>query len=170
MAFEERYYREELDYLRQLGKLLAQEKPHLAHFLAEKEGDPDVERLMEAFAFMSGSLRQKLEDEFPEFTHGLIRMLWANYLRPVPAMTVIAYEPKTDQLKVPVQVCRNELIRSRSEKSSLTAQKVLPDNRFFRSLPFHAGARYLAATTAHSRYPQRQQSERRHHRYQFYRR
>lgn len=99
MAFEERYYREELDYLRQLGKLLAQEKPHLAHFLAEKEGDPDVERLMEAFAFMSGSLRQKLEDEFPEFTHGLIRMLWANYLRPVPAMTVIAYEPKTDQLK-----------------------------------------------------------------------
>ncbi len=128
MAFEERYYREELDYLRQLGKLLAQEKPHLAHFLAEKEGDPDVERLMEAFAFMSGSLRQKLEDEFPEFTHGLIRMLWANYLRPVPAMTVIAYEPKTDQLKVPVQVCRNELIRSRSEKSSLTAQKVLPDN------------------------------------------
>ena len=46
MAFEERYYREELDYLRQLGKLLAQEKPHLAHFLAEKEGDPDVERLM----------------------------------------------------------------------------------------------------------------------------
>lgn len=51
MAFEERYYREELDYLRQLGKLLAQEKPYLARFLAEKEGDPDVERLMEAFAF-----------------------------------------------------------------------------------------------------------------------
>ena len=47
-----------------------------------------------------------------------------SYLRPVPAMTVIAYEPKTDQLKVPVQVCRNELIRSRSEKSSLTAQTV----------------------------------------------
>ncbi len=117
---------------------------------------------------MSGSLRQKLEDEFPEFTHGLIRML-ANYLRPVPAMTVIAYEPKTDQLKVPVQVCRNELI-SRSEKSSLTAQKVLPDNhdKIVSSVACHfAGARYLAATTAHSRYPQRQQSERRHHRYQF---
>ena len=26
----------------------------------------------------------------PEFTHGLIRMLWANYLRPVPAMTDLA--------------------------------------------------------------------------------
>lgn len=127
MAFEEKYYREELDYLRRLGKLLAQEKPHLAHFLAEKEGDPDVERLLEAFAFMSGSLRQKLEDEFPEFTHGLIRMLWANYLRPVPAMTVIAYEPKADHLTTPVQVCRNELISSGKSRKTLLNQQPLSD-------------------------------------------
>lgn len=32
MEFEERYFREELDYLRQLSKLLATEKPHLARF------------------------------------------------------------------------------------------------------------------------------------------
>lgn len=32
MAFEERYYREELDYLRQLGKLLAQENLILPGF------------------------------------------------------------------------------------------------------------------------------------------
>ncbi|MEZ2578390.1 type VI secretion system baseplate subunit TssF [Buttiauxella ferragutiae] len=111
MAFEERYYREELDYLRQLGKLLAQEKPYLARFLAEKEGDPDVERLMEAFAFLSGGLRQKLEDEFPEFTHGLINMLWPNYLRPVPSMTVIEYQPKKELLTA-VEVSRNELVRT----------------------------------------------------------
>lgn len=59
MAFEERYYREELDYLRQLGKLLAEDKPYLARFLAEKEGDPDVERLLEAFAFLSGGATAK---------------------------------------------------------------------------------------------------------------
>ncbi len=124
MAFEERYYREELDYLRQLGKLLAQEKPYLARFLAEKEGDPDVERLMEAFAFLSGGLRQKLEDEFPEFTHGLINMLWPNYLRPVPAMAVIEYRPKKE-LKTPVQVCRDELIKTQAGRSrQLFAQGV----------------------------------------------
>lgn len=122
MAFEERYYREELDYLRQLGKLLAEEKPHLARFLSEKAGDPDVERLMEAFAFLSGGLRQKLEDEFPEFTHGIIRMLWPNYLRPVPAMTVIEYQPK-NRLNAPVQVCRNELVRSRTVHGSLSPGK-----------------------------------------------
>lgn len=128
MSFEEKYYREELDYLRQLGKLLAREKPHLANFLTEKEGDPDVERLLEAFAFMSGRLRQKLEDEFPEFTHGLIRMLWANYLRPVPAMTVIAYEPEASQLKTPVQVCRNELISTRKVRSTVQDRKTLSED------------------------------------------
>ncbi|HEX4504030.1 MAG TPA: type VI secretion system baseplate subunit TssF [Scandinavium sp.] len=113
MAFEERYYREELDYLRQLGKLLAQEKPYLARFLSEKEGDPDVERLLEAFAFLSGGLRQKLEDEFPELTHGLINMLWPNYLRPVPSMTIIEYQPK-EELKTPVLISRNELVKNRA--------------------------------------------------------
>lgn len=122
MAFEERYYREELDYLRQLGKLLAEDKPYLARFLAEKEGDPDVERLLEAFAFLSGGLRQKLEDEFPEFTHGIIRMLWPNYLRPVPAMTVIEYKAENN-LKEPVQVSRDELVTTRSNNNGLSVHK-----------------------------------------------
>lgn len=117
MAFEERFYREELDYLRQLGKLLAEEKPYLARFLTEKEGDPDVERLMEAFAFLSGGLRQKLEDEFPEFTHSLINMLWPNYLRPIPAMSVIEYQPGKE-LKSPVLVCRDELIKTLTGSST----------------------------------------------------
>ncbi|TKV11727.1 type VI secretion system baseplate subunit TssF [Citrobacter sp. wls619] len=122
MAFEERYYREELDYLRQLGKLLAEDKPYLARFLAEKEGDPDVERLLEAFAFLSGGLRQKLEDEFPEFTHGIIRMLWPNYLRPVPSMTVVEYKPENN-LKAPVQVSRDELVTTRPNNNRSSGHK-----------------------------------------------
>ena len=128
MAFEERYYREELDYLRQLGHLLAQENPWLARFLAEKEGDADVERLMEAFAFLSGGLRQKLEDEFPEFTHGLIKMLWANYLRPVPSMVVIEYQPVATQLTAPVQVCRDELISSGTRRTLSAGRKILTED------------------------------------------
>lgn len=99
MEFEERYFREELDYLRQLSKLLATEKPHLARFLAEKDADPDIERLLEGVAFLTGNLRQKIEDEFPELTHGLIKMLWPNYLRPVPAMTLIEYTPDTGSFR-----------------------------------------------------------------------
>ncbi|XIY73973.1 type VI secretion system baseplate subunit TssF [Escherichia coli] len=50
--------------------------------------------------FLLGNLRQKIEDEFPELTHGLIKMLWPNYLRPVPAMTLIEYTPDMDKSSV----------------------------------------------------------------------
>lgn len=108
MEFEERYYRQELNYLRQLSKQLATEKPNLARFLAEKGADPDIERLLEGVAFLTGNLRQKIEDEFPELTHGLIKMLWPNYLRPVPSMTLIEYSPDMDKTSVPVCIPRNE--------------------------------------------------------------
>ena len=55
-------------------------------------------------AFLTGNLRQKIEDEFPELTHGLIKMLWPNYLRPVPAMTLIEYTPDMDKSSVPVLI------------------------------------------------------------------
>lgn len=91
----EQYFRQELDYLRELGREIAIEKPHLANFLSEKSADPDVERLLEGFAFLSGSLRAKIEDQFPEFTHSLINMLWPNYLRPTPSMTIVEFYPDT---------------------------------------------------------------------------
>lgn len=50
MSFE-KYFRDELDYLRQVGRVVSREKPHLAAFLSEKSTDPDVERLLEGFAF-----------------------------------------------------------------------------------------------------------------------
>ncbi|WP_127959559.1 type VI secretion system baseplate subunit TssF [Serratia microhaemolytica] len=90
MSFE-KYFRDELDYLRQLGRDAASERPHLISFLSEKGSDPDVERLLEGFAFLTGNLREKIDDHFPELTHGLLNMLWPNYLRPVPSMTVIEY-------------------------------------------------------------------------------
>ncbi|MBI0250835.1 type VI secretion system baseplate subunit TssF, partial [Yersinia pestis subsp. pestis] len=43
MSFE-KYFRDELDYLRQLGRDAAIERPHLAAFLSEQGSDPDVER------------------------------------------------------------------------------------------------------------------------------
>jgi len=92
MSFE-KYFRDELDYLRQLGRDAAVERPHLAAFLSEQGSDPDVERLLEGFAFLTGNLREKIDDHFPELTHGLLNMLWPNYLRPVPGMTIIEYTP-----------------------------------------------------------------------------
>ncbi len=38
--------------------------------------DPSVERLFEGFAFLMGRLREKLDDDLPELTEGLVSLLW----------------------------------------------------------------------------------------------
>ncbi len=90
MSFEQ-YYQDELAYLREMGAEFADAYPKLAPFLAQKGQDPDVERLLEGFAFMSGKIRQKLDDELPELTHNLHTLLWPNYLRPIPAMSILQF-------------------------------------------------------------------------------
>jgi len=85
------YYREELAFLREMGREFAAAHPDAAHFLADRGSDPDVERLLEGFAFLAGQIRQKLDDELPEVTHSLLGLLWPNYLRPIPSMTILQF-------------------------------------------------------------------------------
>ncbi len=92
------YYADELSFLREMGQAFARTYPRLAPFLAEPGSDPDVERLLEGFAFLSGRLRQKLDDELPEVTHELMGLLWPHYLRPVPAMSLLRFESIPDRV------------------------------------------------------------------------
>lgn len=94
MSFN-RYYQSELSALRQLGRRFSERNPALAPFLAEAGQDPDVERLLEGFAFLTGRLRQKLDDELPELTHSLMHLLWPNYMRPMPAFSILQFDPLT---------------------------------------------------------------------------
>ena len=88
-----KYYQDELAFLRELGREFSQAHPEAAPFLSERGADPDVERMLEGFAFLTGRVRQKLDDEIPEFTHALMEMIWPHYLRPLPAMTIVQFEP-----------------------------------------------------------------------------
>jgi type VI secretion system protein ImpG len=89
------YYQSELTALRQLGRQFAERSPALAPFLGQAGRDPDVERLLEGFAFLTGRLRQKLDDELPELTHSLMQLLWPNYMRPLPAFSILQFDPST---------------------------------------------------------------------------
>ncbi|HHY0626829.1 TPA: type VI secretion system baseplate subunit TssF, partial [Vibrio parahaemolyticus] len=93
---QDHYFREELAYLREQGKVFSETYPQLSRFLQSRSYDPDVERLLEGFAFLTARLRAKADDEFPELTHSILNMLWPNYLRPVPSCTVIALTPEND--------------------------------------------------------------------------
>ncbi|WP_152039225.1 type VI secretion system baseplate subunit TssF, partial [Enterobacter hormaechei] len=58
--------------MRQLGRRFAERSPALAPFLGQVGRDPDVERLLEGFDFLTGQLRLKLDEELPEpvsYTH-----------------------------------------------------------------------------------------------------
>lgn len=87
------YYQSELTALRQLGRLFAERSPALAPFLGQAGRDPDVERLLEGFAFLTGRLRQKLDDELPELSHSLMQLLWPNYMQPLPAFSILQFDP-----------------------------------------------------------------------------
>lgn len=92
MSFNQ-YYQSELNALRQLGGVFAARNPALAHFLGQGGRDPDVERLLEGFAFLTGRLREKLDDDLPELTHSLMYLLWPNYMRPLPSFSMLQFEP-----------------------------------------------------------------------------
>jgi len=48
---------------------------------------------MQGASFLPARLRQKIEDDFPEITHGLIQRLWSNYLRPMPSISIVQFDP-----------------------------------------------------------------------------
>lgn len=89
-----RYYQQELANLRELAVEFSQAHPALAPMLSGASQDPDVERLLEGTAFLTGMLRQKLDDEFPEVVHGLMHLIFPHYLRPIPSSTIVTFSPK----------------------------------------------------------------------------
>jgi type VI secretion system protein ImpG len=89
-----RYYEDELNKLKELAVEFSQANPALAPMLSGASADPDVERLLEGVAFLTGLTRQKLDDEFPEFVQELANLLFPHYLRPIPACTLVSFAPK----------------------------------------------------------------------------
>jgi type VI secretion system protein ImpG len=94
-----KYYQSELAFLRGMGKEFAAAHPELAGLLAERGGDPDVERLLEGFAFLSARIRERLDGAVPELIHDLTEILLPQYLRPVPACTVVEFLPVPGALR-----------------------------------------------------------------------
>lgn len=90
-----RSYLEELSYLRRMGARFAEEHPKIARRLELQAGespDPHVERLIEAFAFLTARIQSDLADDFPEIAQELLGVLYPHYLQPVPAMTIVRFE------------------------------------------------------------------------------
>ena len=90
------YYERELTYIRAMAAEFARTYPKIAgRLLLEPDRceDPHTERLIEAFAFISGRIHKKIDDDFPEITESLFNILYPHYINPIPSMTIIKFEP-----------------------------------------------------------------------------
>ncbi|GAA0509659.1 type VI secretion system baseplate subunit TssF [Tatumella terrea] len=93
------YYNRELTFIREMAREFAQKHPGIAARLGMQGievADPYVERLIEAFCFLSARTRIKLDAEFPRFTQRLLDTLSPNYNAPTPAMGVVRLYPDPD--------------------------------------------------------------------------
>src|SRR5579871_1241959 len=120
------YYSRELTYMREMAGEFAAQHPKIARRLG-MEGievaDPYVERLIEAFCFMSARTQIKLDAEFPRFTQRLLEVVYPNYVAPTPSIAVAQLRPSlregdfTKGLKVP----RHSMMRSAIPPGEQTA-------------------------------------------------
>jgi type VI secretion system protein ImpG len=89
-------YNEELTALRRKAARFAEAFPKIAGRLrltADVADDPQVERLIQSFAYSAARVRQKIDDEFPELTTELLEALYPHFLAPLPSMSIVRFEP-----------------------------------------------------------------------------
>ncbi len=93
------YYNRELVHVRKAAAEFAAANPKIAGRLrisADNVEDPHVGRMIEAFAFLTARIRQKLDDDFPELSDALLSILYPHYIAPIPSMAIVQFAPQPD--------------------------------------------------------------------------
>ncbi|EPR5009541.1 type VI secretion system baseplate subunit TssF, partial [Escherichia coli] len=94
------YYNRELSYLRETGAEFAARHPKVAARLGMQGtdiADPYVERMVEAFSFLTARTQLKIDAEFPRFTQRLLEVVSPNYVTPTPSMSVAQLHPDPEE-------------------------------------------------------------------------
>src|ERR1044072_6033531 len=62
--------------------------------------DPQVERLIESFAFLTARLQRDLDGELPEITTDLLGVLYPQLVNPIPPMSLARFDVDPEQGKL----------------------------------------------------------------------
>lgn len=129
------YFTNESEYLNDLAEQVAQEKPQLVNLLSNKIQDPDSARILDGLSYLSGNLRQQIDRQFPELTNSLANMLWPNYARPVPSMTIVEYRPNYTECQQAIKISAGQPFNAMPiyVQSENTHQETLFQCRFSQS-------------------------------------
>jgi len=111
------FYERELIYLRTAGQVFARRHPKVAERLelsTDQNPDPHVERLIESFAFLTARVQESIEDRLTDVARNLLERLCPHYLRPVPSMTVLQFDPGQINVESGYRIPRGTKLFTRS--------------------------------------------------------
>jgi|GEM_PF-388423 len=123
-----KYFEREYNFLQQEGEKFAEKHQGIAGTLRMSERqrkDPFVERLFEGFAFLAGRIHERLDDDFPEITGGLLEQLFPHFLRFFPSCAILEARPIARSLTKSVLVKRGSEVQTPTGKY-LVKYKVAP--------------------------------------------
>ena len=116
-----KYYQSELTYLRELGQEFARANPSLIRALADREGDPEVERLLEGFAFLTARIRERVDNALPEVIDSLGELIVPQLFRQIPACSIVQFSPNPSAIRGHYQVHAGTELASRAVQGTQCA-------------------------------------------------
>lgn len=119
------FYQDEISYLKLLARDFADKHPELGAFFSASSDDADVEKILEANAFLIARLRHKIDDAFPEITHTLLDEVWSTPISPIPATTIVEFTPEQngETFSVPSGIYLQSLKKSNTNQHYLFQTK-----------------------------------------------
>ncbi|MBK9756976.1 MAG: type VI secretion system baseplate subunit TssF, partial [Nannocystis sp.] len=104
-------YKRELQHFRGAARSFADLHPGLAGTLATD--DPDLERLIEAHAFLTAGVHARLDAAAPAFIDALGDLLLPQILRAIPAATIVEFTPNLTALRARQRIARHRPLLAR---------------------------------------------------------
>ncbi len=97
------YYERERSYLKNMGARFASQYPKIAKRLDighDEISDPHVSRLIDSFAFLTASLQQDIDNEFPIISTALLESLYPQFTSPIPPCSVAQFQVDSSKGKL----------------------------------------------------------------------
>jgi len=119
------FYEQEIRYFLEESKRFAKAHPDQARALNledVRDRDPYAERLIEAFAFLSGSIRQQISDDFSELAQELIEAVWPHYSNPLPSSVIMEMTPIAGRILSSQEMSKGAVIASREVSTGLACR------------------------------------------------